>query len=217
MGKTIVQKKIKYLIGIDEVGRGPLAGPVTVCAFAISMDQNKIFFKKIFAGATLRDSKGMSAVRRVAIDSLIRNYKKGANLSRISFSIKSKTAKQIDSKGISKCIKELIGLCLQEILKLNNAKVEHCRILLDGGLKAPAEFANQKTYIKGDTLFPVISFASILAKVHRDEFMKKGAGLYPLYQFDIHKGYGTLAHRNLIKKHGLSDFHRKSFCRNLVR
>ena len=86
-------------------------------------------------------------------------------------------------------------------------------IRLDGLLKAPKEFKNQKTIIKGDEKDVFIACASIVAKVSRDNLMCKLALKYPQYNFETHKGYGTLLHRHLIKKLGLSEIHRKSFCK----
>src|SRR5690606_35077025 len=94
---------------------------------------------------------------------------------------------------------------------------EECEVLLDGSLKAPANFLNQKTIIKGDSLEPVIGLASILAKVTRDRHMErigKRSELAP-YCLNVHKGYGTKLHREMIKLHGLSAIHRQSFCRNI--
>jgi ribonuclease HII len=90
-------------------------------------------------------------------------------------------------------------------------------VLMDGGLKAPTEYVHQKTIIKGDDKEKVIGLASIMAKVTRDLYMIRQAKFIPynLYDFDIHKGYGTKAHRELIKKYGLSKEHRVSFCKNL--
>ena len=84
-------------------------------------------------------------------------------------------------------------------------------IFLDGGLKAPVEYVNQKTIIKGDELFPVISLASIVAKVTRDNLMTKHSKEYPEYGFEKHSGYGTKTHYDAIKKYGLTPIHRKSF------
>jgi ribonuclease HII len=85
-------------------------------------------------------------------------------------------------------------------------------VKLDGLLQAPPEYA-QETIIKGDALEPVISLASIVAKVRRDRLMKKMAKLYTRYGFDVHKGYGTAKHLAAIRKFGLCNIHRKTFCK----
>lgn len=235
---------IKYLIGIDEVGRGPLAGPVTVCACLIPADP--AFMKEIKSSSRksgirpLADSKGLSEKDREAWNAVIRARAKfhadaggqgecggagnhASHDGRILFSIKSAAAKLIDQKGIAVCIRSLIKKCLTELLKKHGVDPSECIVLLDGGLKAPAEFINQETHIRGDAKFPVISFASILAKVHRDDFMKKisrvstvRGSTYSRYGFASHKGYGTSAHAKAIRAYGLTDQHRKSFCRNIL-
>jgi ribonuclease HII len=88
-------------------------------------------------------------------------------------------------------------------------------LFLDGGLKAPKEYVNQQTIIKGDELHPVISCASIIAKVSRDNLMTKYGEEFPEYGFEKHAGYGTKAHYEAIKKHGMIALHRKSFLKNL--
>ena len=80
-------------------------------------------------------------------------------------------------------------------------------------LKAPEEYT-QKTIVRGDVTLPIISLASIAAKVERDRLMKKLAKKYPQYSFEVHKGYGTEKHRKAIKRFGLSKIHRRSFCKN---
>jgi ribonuclease HII len=87
--------------------------------------------------------------------------------------------------------------------------------LLDGGLKAPAEYLFQETIIKGDEKEPIIAMASIAAKVSRDWFMESLADKYQGYGFDKHKGYGTRAHYQAIMELGLSEIHRKSFLRGI--
>lgn len=90
-------------------------------------------------------------------------------------------------------------------------------VKLDGGLKAPEEWVNQETIVKGDAKEKVIGLASIMAKVTRDRYMEKLARKpeYAQYNFAQHKGYGTLAHRTAISAYGLSREHRASFCKNI--
>ena len=114
----------------------------------------------------------------------------------------------IDTKGLSFAIKKALSGCLQKV-----GVTEKDKVLLDGGLKAPKEFTNQQTIIKGDEKHPIIAWASILAKVHRDNYMTKMSKKYPEYGFEKHMGYGTRLHRDAIQKHGLSSIHRKSFLR----
>jgi ribonuclease HII len=194
---------VKYIIGIDEVGRGPLAGPVTVCALAIKKsDHSKV--RKLTMG--VKDSKKLSHEERVEWLSLIQYLEKQKLL---SFSIGSVSNLIIDKNGIASAIK----LALKKAI--TNLKIDpnNCKVLLDGSLYAPVEYKNQKTIIKGDEKEFIISLASIVAKVHRDLYMIKAAKKYPGYGFEIHKGYGTQDHLKTIKKNGISPFHRTYFCK----
>lgn len=193
---------VKFVVGIDEVGRGPLAGPVAICAFKMPVDFNARKFGKI------KDSKKLTAENREVIFGMLTILKKEK---KINYAVCYESARRIDTIGISKAIRN----CLEKCLKNLKIKPHECIILLDGGLKAPAHFKNQKTIIKGDEKKRAIAFASIIAKVSRDALMCRLAKKYPLYSFEIHKGYGTKLHLKAIKKHGFSPFHRESFCKNV--
>jgi len=195
---------ISYIVGIDEAGRGPLAGPVAVGLVCIP----KNFNKKLFGKA--KDSKMLSEkVREEIFLETKKLHKEGL----LKYAVSMVQAKAIDEKGISYAIK----LCIKRCLKKCEVDPLKTRVLLDGSLKAPKEFKNQQTIIKGDQKEKVISLASIMAKVTRDRWMKRIAQKYPEYGFEIHKGYGTKKHRELIQKHGLCPIHRKSFCKNSIR
>jgi len=197
----MVKNNYKYLVGIDEVGRGPLAGPVAVCAFIMPAN----FLTKDFG--PLKDSKKLTAEKREDIFLKLKILKKNK---KVNYSVSYESAKRIDKIGISQAIKN----CLKKSLASLKVKPNECMVLLDGGLKAPAEYKNQKTIIKGDEKERVIAFASIVAKVSRDVLMCKLAKKYPKYSFEIHKGYGTAKHCDSIRKYGLSDEHRRCFCKN---
>lgn len=192
-----MRKKVQ-IIGIDEVGRGPLAGPVTVCALVLKCDFDIIKF---------RDSKKLSAKQREVWFKQIYLWKKNGKL---DFKIAFVSAGMIDKIGISKAIKKALEKSLYELKPKNSHP-----ILLDGGLKAPVEFKNQKTIIKGDEKEVAIALASIVAKVSRDALMIKMSKKFPQYEFHLHKGYGTKLHYKKIKKHGISVIHRRSFLKNL--
>lgn len=199
------KKGIKYLIGIDEVGRGPLAGPVTVGFFILEKrDISKL--KKMMEDTKLKDSKELKEEEREGWLGLIKSLK----LKIKSYLTVSMSAKQIDKYGIAVCIRKSIEKGLRKI----NIKEKETFVLLDGSLKAPERFS-QKTIIKGDTKEPVIALASIVAKVNRDTYMKRISKKYPEYDFHIHKGYGTERHREAIKKYGLCGEHREGFCKKL--
>jgi ribonuclease HII len=190
-----------FTIGIDEAGRGPLAGPVSVGAARIPTGFNKKFLKGI------KDSKQLTEAERELWYALALEAKKKGELD-FAVSLVSETV--IDARGISYAIRLGIKRCLKK-LKAN----EKDQVFLDGGLKAPVEFIHQKTVIKGDEKIPLISLASIAAKVTRDRYMKKLSEKYPQYSFHIHKGYGTRMHREAIRAHGPSSIHRKSFLKRI--
>jgi len=201
---------MKLIIGIDEVGRGPLAGPVTVGAFTAEKKMKKWLLKNIFDNK-LRDSKKLSQKKREEIYKKLLLLKKQGE---VFFAVFYASNKMIDKKGISFSIKKGITSCLKKLQHISNYTGLPC-VYLDGGLKAPAEFKNQKTIIKGDEKDVFIACASIVAKVSRDRLMYRLASKYPHYALEIHKGYGTKLHYSLLKKHGLSPLHRKSFCKKI--
>jgi ribonuclease HII len=198
----MVDFKIKFIVGIDEVGRGPLAGPVAVCAFIMPIGF------KISGFGPLKDSKKLTPKKREEIFCKLEILK---NQNKVNYSVCYESAKSIDKIGLSKAIKN----CIKKSLKNIKANPKNCLVLLDGGIKAPEEFKNQKTIIKGDEKERAIAFASIVAKVSRDSLMCKMSKKYPKYCFEIHKGYGTKKHCEIIKKEGICKEHRKSFLKKI--
>jgi len=197
---------MKIIVGIDEVGRGPLAGPVTICIAVCEVGLYKKLQKNKNLPGRGMDSKKLTEKDREKYAKVLKEL----NLQHIVVNVSNKI---IDSKGISFCIKKAISDGMKK-LKLNP---KECEVLLDGGLKAPIEFTKQRTIIKGDEKEKIIAWASILAKVSRDSLMVKLNKKYPEYGFCDNKGYGTLRHRRVIKKYGLSVVHRASYCKNFVK
>lgn len=198
-----IKKPIKYILGIDEAGRGPLAGPVAVGIVQLEAQSYKLKAKEEwFKG--LKDSKKLSERAR---DEWFAKIKKAEKEGWLQFAVAFGSARMIDKKGIVFAIQDSLSRAL---LKLGS-NPKKTTILLDGGLKAPQNYIYQKTIIKGDEKEPVIALASIVAKVSRDKLMKKNSRKYPKYDFEKHKGYGTLGHYQKIKRHGTSILHRKSF------
>jgi len=195
--------KCAYIIGIDEAGRGPLAGPVSVGAVCVPWD----FDWSILPG--VNDSKKVSAKNREAIFCRT-NLLKNEGL--LDFSVSLVSAAVIDTIGITRAIAQAIE---HSLIELDRAPHE-VSVLLDGSLKAPDAYIHQETIIQGDAKEKVIGLASIMAKVTRDTYMTEIALQYPEYDFQIHKGYGTKVHSERISLHGLSALHRKSFCRRFL-
>lgn len=201
---NLVRKAI--LIGVDEAGRGPLAGPIAVGAFSVR-DRSVL---RRFKG--VKDSKQLSEKQREEWFSKIKSERtKGEILYAVSFS----SCGVIDSKGLTHATGAALGRCLKRLEKKRFASVK-CRVLLDGSLCAPARYVDQTTIIDGDAKEPVIALASICAKVLRDRKMKRLAREFPEYGFEVHKGYGTKAHYRAIKRHGMSEIHRKSFLKDFA-
>ncbi|MEX0931409.1 MAG: ribonuclease HII [Candidatus Paceibacterota bacterium] len=190
-------------IGVDEVGRGPLAGPVTV---GIVVLYRKLPIGKLHG---LKDSKKLSPKQRALWLEKINEWREKGYL---SYVVVSKSASMVDSKGISWCIQEAVKSGLNRICPAS----EKIFVKLDKGIKAPIEYA-QTQYIKGDEKFVEIALASIVAKEHRDAYMRNIAKKYPHYGFDTNVGYGTKKHITALKRVGLIPEHRKSFLRSLAK
>ena len=194
---------MKFIVGIDEVGRGPIAGPVAVGAFVIL--NNDIL--NDFVG--VKESKQLSAKKREIWFEKIQNFKKD---NKLNFSVNFQSEKVIDSMGISYAIRTALSECLNEL----NLQTDMVEVLLDGGLKAPASYINQKTIIKGDEKEIVIALASICAKVMRDRLMIDLSNKYNKYGFEKHMGYGTKAHYKAIEQYGITPVHRTSFLSKIL-
>lgn len=212
---------MKYIVGIDEVGRGPLAGPVTV---GIVICEEKIY-KKLKKDKNLpplgKDSKKLKEKDREKYAKVLKSVmskrhfdnqgETSMNHIGISYVVVHVSNIVIDMSGINFAIKKAMRQGIKK-LKLDP---KNCEVRLDGGLKAPAEF-KQKTIIRGDEKEKIIAWASILAKVNRDKLMCKLALKYPKYDLERHKGYGTTGHIKVIQKYGLTSIHRKTFCNKFI-
>lgn len=198
----------RFLVGVDEVGRGPLAGPVVVCSFCVKeVDLSEIVLE-IFENK-IRDSKRLTKKKREEISFKLSQKKKDG---KVNFKISIAKASVIDKYGINPSIKKIIESSILALrLDPNDTKV-----FLDGGLFAPNIFSNQETIIKGDSSNALIAIASILAKVYRDNLMTKFSKEFPNYKFEKNMGYGTKEHILILKKLGPSLIHRKTFIKNLI-
>lgn len=200
---------MKFVLGVDEAGRGPLAGPVSV---GIVMVPEGFDVAKAFPG--VNDSKQLSEKQRERIYALLEEYVRGFRKPpngglrnpRIKFCVRYARAETIDKRGISYAVRAAIARGVRELAPSPRG----AKVLLDGLLRAPAEY-EQETIIHGDALVPLISLASIVAKVRRDRLMKRLARDYPEYHFAIHKGYGTALHYEMLQKHGPCAIHRQSY------
>ncbi len=181
----------KAICGVDEAGRGPLAGPVFAAA-VILPDDCEI--------EGLNDSKKLSEKKREALFDVIKEKA-------ISWSVASVDEKVIDEINIL----QATYLAMRKAVEGLDIPADYA--LIDGN-RMPSLSIDGETIIKGDANSPSIAAASILAKVSRDRFMLELCKKYPQYQFEKHKGYGTKLHYEMLTEHGISDIHRKSFLKN---
>lgn len=200
---------MRYLIGIDEAGRGALAGPVCVGAVLMPEDFDwqegfALIARSNRSHPVLRDSKQLSAQQRDTLYEYIVQH------GRLKHAFALVDAKAIDSIGIVNAAHEATAIALSR-LGIDSSRAE---VLLDAGLRAPVRWS-QEVIVRGDETVPAIAFASIIAKVTRDRLMEELSARYAPYQFSAHKGYGTLVHRRAISQIGLSDIHRTTFCKGL--
>jgi len=178
------------IAGVDEVGRGPLAGPVVAAAVILPPPA-----KVRIPG--LRDSKCLTPEARAALDQEIR-------AAALAFAIRELGARQIEILGILKASLKVMALAVQALTPIPQM------VLVDGHQPLPLTFPQQPV-IKGDALCPSISAASILAKVYRDRLMEQWHRRYPQYHFARHKGYATPEHLEALRCWGPCDLHRRTF------
>jgi len=179
----------KLVAGVDEAGRGPLAG--SVVAAAVILDEN-------FPIDGLTDSKKLSASRRAALE---RQIKQRAR----AWAIAESSQLEIDEINILQA--SLLAM-KRAVLGLD---LKPGQVLIDGNRLPQLDGYQMLAIVRGDLLEPCISAASILAKQYRDRQMLELDQLYPQYQFARHKGYPTQLHRQLLQEHGVSPVHRRSF------
>lgn len=185
---------INYICGIDEAGRGPLAGPVVVASVIMPKDS---------AIEGVNDSKKISEKKREELYDKITEEA-------ISYGVGIIDHEQIDKLNILNATKLGLTTSLQEL------KIKPNLILVDALNKIDTLGIEYKSIIKGDALCYSISCASIIAKVTRDRIMRQWDEVYPMYGFINHKGYGTASHIQAIKEYGLCPIHRRSFTKNFV-
>lgn len=192
------------MIGVDEAGRGPLAGPVTAAAVAVVFPTNRCDFAGLLG--TVRDSKEMTAAAREAVYYRIIRHK---NLVCASAGVGEKI---IDKINILEASKLAMRRAVKRAIAQMKDKISAGKIvcLIDGNFSIEIPY-EQKSIIGGDAKIFCIAAASIAAKVRRDRLMEKIGKLYPEYGFARHKGYGTKEHLAAIEKHGLCSVHRRTF------
>ena len=199
-------KSSDYIIGIDEAGRGPLAGPVAVGGVRI-VSSSKYYVSRMLRG--IKDSKQLSERQREEWFLFLTAHP--ALVCAVVFvspaMIDALNIRQATLLGAARVYRKLTGASARDSVLPSRA-----RVMLDGGLFLPPGIgADQQTIIRGDEKIPLIAAASIIAKVRRDRLMMRLHKKYPEYRFDLHKGYGTVLHRAMIAQFGRCEAHRQSF------
>ena len=192
--KEALAKGYKSVCGVDEAGRGPLAGPV--CAAAVILPEGVII-------DGVNDSKKLSEKKRESLFDVIREQA-------LSYSIAYATVDEIEEINILNATM----LAMRRAIDGLDIKADYA--MIDGN-KIPPIDIDAECIVKGDAKSMSIACASILAKVSRDRLLYKYAEEYPMYGFDKHKGYGTKVHREAILKYGPCPYHRKSFLKKLYK
>lgn len=193
--KKLWKKGYKYVAGLDEVGRGPLAGPVLAAAVILNF---KSPISKEFLN--IKDSKKLSSKRREEIYKIIRNQPQ------IIYGIGKVSHKIIDKINILNATKLAMKRAVDN---LRLKKIDF--LILDGNFGINGIHIMQRSIVKGDEKVMSCALASIIAKVERDKLMVKYHKKYPDYGFDRHKGYGTRLHYEMLRNFGPSVIHRRSF------
>lgn len=192
--KSLWEKGFVNVVGVDEAGKGPWAGPVTAGAVIIHSSKQVV--------PIVRDSKLMTKIQRE------KAYKKIIKKSS-GFGIGIVDEKEIDMIGIQEAVKKAMKLALKDMQTKFKLKISY--LIVDGSKTIPLRKKNIKRIKRGGLYHYSIAASSVLAKVTRDKIMKKMAKKYPIYGFDKHVGYGTRLHFKTLKKYGVCPIHRKSF------
>lgn len=198
---------MKYVIGIDEVGRGCLAGPVTVTAFLLPVN---------LRFSDLRDSKKLSASQR---EEWVEKIKK---MRGVAYETSYVYPNMIGKINISQAANLAATRAVARLLASSKYPAASIKVILDGGLylkflhNTDYPLLTARTVVRGDEKFNCIKLASIVAKVSRDRAMRRLHRKFPAYGLGEHKGYGTKAHIAAIKKYGPRPIHRRAFLRGIL-
>ena len=193
--ENLLEKGFKNIVGLDEVGRGPLAGNVVCCGVIMPLE-------KKFRIEGIQDSKKLTEKRREYLAEKIKEVA-------INYAICELSPEEIDKINILNATKKAMLECVQKL----QTRADY--LLIDGNFLLNTNLL-QECIVHGDAKSYSIAAASILAKVYRDNQMKEYAKIYPEYAFEKHKGYGTKLHIEAIKKYGLCKIHRKTFTKKLL-
>lgn len=209
--KTYIRQGMRFVVGVDEVGRGPLVGSVVACAASLLSEKCSWRNEEKKMWGYIRDSKTLSELKREALYDFIQE--------RFVLGVGSVSSETIDRINILQAtflaMKKAISDWKRKMMALKKGEgieeIERIMFLVDGNMIIPNITLSQKAVERGDSFIKSISAASIVAKVVRDREMKELDKKYPQYGFLRHKGYGTREHMEALQKFGPIKDHRKSF------
>jgi len=200
--QTLFQQGFQYVVGVDEAGRGPLAGPVSAGAVLVSPSSETV--------CDVHDSKYMTSLQRdCAYEKIVQNKT-------ICWGVSMVGNTSIDRIGINKAVYEAMTQAVKMATSHEpNSTAQNTFVIVDGSRTIPLDqFLHTERYLRGGLKHYAIAAGSILAKVTRDKHMIEVSKQYPQYDFEKHKGYGTKRHKKLIDDLGLCPLHRRSFRRS---
>lgn len=193
--ETALQNQSSILVaGIDEVGRGAMAGPLVAAAIVLP----------IYFDVELYDSKSINVHKREELAADIRAKADYIGLGWV-------TNIEIDERGLAWALKTAY---LRSLSDIDITRID--QMILDGNVNYLSEIQACETMVGADGKIACVSAASIVAKVARDEYMRAQSAIYPVYGYETNVGYGTVSHREAIEKYGLSSLHRQSFCNKYI-
>ncbi len=188
--RAFLAQGLQYIAGVDEVGRGPLAGPVVCAAVIMPLDEDSLV-------VGVDDSKKLSEKKREELAELIKERA-------LAYTIVEVSEKDIDEINILQATRLGMKRAIEGLA------IPPQTVLTDGNMTLDISFP-QRSVVHGDALSYSIGAASIIAKVYRDKKMEEFAKIYPQYAFESNKGYGSAAHIQAIREHGLCPIHRRTF------
>lgn len=205
--KYEIPESVEWVVGVDEVGRGSLAGPLVVAAVVFNVNHTTAA-RESWKGE-VKDSKALRECKREILSKEIIN-------TATKYIILETTPARIDEINIHNAVLESMNECAKSILSDGDIEINKTLVLFDGKFVPGNISYNARSVVKGDSKVFEIACASIIAKVYRDNLMKKLSECFPRYFWEENKGYGTKKHIDAILKLGLTNFHRKTFCKNFT-
>ena len=204
----------EFVLGLDECGRGALAGPISVGCALVQVGTDSYWWSR---GA--KDSKKLSYNKRVTF---YRDFIYDTHPTPSAYHIAYQPSSAVDALGISKATQICVWDCLNRMIRQYGDQIT--TVFFDRGLKPRSAELHLPDHIQvieadkdGESKWASVAIASILAKVERDCYMEKLGSQYPQYKFEDHKGYGSEVHRQAIKQHGvIQEIHRTTFCKNFL-